>query len=164
MFEFPSGNPLYVFVGIVVAQLFMYGRKIKERVKITANEVIADIMQFGVMFIVSMGFLQLAKTITGWDLTDPWQLVTVVILFNMSFDSWFNRLRDTFNTKAGAAFDVFLGRKIAVEQENMEQPTMPPSHRLATPEMVYEPLKAAYPVEPVPDDIEETVHKLDDVP
>lgn len=118
MFDFHDpNNPLLVLIGIIVAQLFLYGRKVKDRVAIAISDVVSDIMQFSVMFIVCMGFLAFGQSVVGWNLKDPWQLVTVVILFNMSFDTWFNRLRETFNSKVGAAFDVLLGRKIAVDED-----------------------------------------------
>jgi hypothetical protein len=165
MFDFREGgsNPAYVFVGIIVAQLFMYGRKVKERKKIHLHDVIADGMQFGVMFIVCMGFLALAKNVIGWDLNDPWQLVTVVIIFNMSFDTWFTRIRETFNSKAGGAFDVLLGRKIAVDAE--EPPPHVASRAMDNRESLEAPLKSAFDHvahEPVPAEIEEEAHKLDD--
>jgi hypothetical protein len=162
MFDWPTDSkPIFVLVGIIVAQLFMYGRKVKDRVHIALSDVIADLMQFGVMFVVCMGFLALAKTITGWNLNDPWQLVTVVIMFNMSFDAWFNRLRETFNNKVGAAFDVLLGRKIAVDGNINVAPA-----RRAPSEHVAKPIVEVYkkPVDGYDPDIEHLVHELDNEP
>jgi hypothetical protein len=126
MFDLDNGGtPLFVLIGIVVAQLFLYGRKVRERVKIAVSDVVSDLMQFGVMFIVCMAFLTFARSIVGWNLHDPWQMVTVVILFNMSFDTWFNRIREAFNTKVGAAFDVLMGRKVAVDEDDLPHPAGP---------------------------------------
>lgn len=167
MFDFHDHNPLFVLVGIIVAQLFLYGRKVKERVKIAMSDVVADIMQFGVMFIVCMGFLTVAKTITGWNLNDPWQLVTVVIMFNMSFETWFARLRDVFNNKAGSAFDVLMGRKVAVDSEpvSSQRESNPNSHTRATsPEAVRLPLQSVYSPSEDPDHrMNEEIGKLDNV-
>lgn len=148
MFEFSSGTPFLVFVGLLIAQLFLYGRKIKDRVKIAVTDVISDIMQFGVMFVTCMGFLAAAKSITGWDLDDPWQLVTVVIIFNMSFDAWFMRIRDTFNTRVGAAWDALMGKSIPQEEPK------PLSRRLKT---VYTPVKKPNP------ELDGLIEQLDNV-
>lgn len=111
MFTFAEGsaNPGLVLIGILIAQLFLYGRKVKANTKIQTRDLLGDVMQLGVVFVTCMGFVRIADGVMGFHIQDAWQLITVVIVFNMSFDTFFTKLRAGFDRRIGAAVDILLG-------------------------------------------------------
>lgn len=134
MFTYVDGgaNPGLVFIGIVIAQLFLYGRKVKSNTRIRMRHLVGDIMQFGVVFITCMGFVRIADGMLGFNINDEWQLITVVIVFNMSFDALFTKLREGFNRRLGAAVDILVGNTPTpgedVDEERVQREVGAPLH------------------------------------
>lgn len=102
-------NALIVGAGLVIAHLFIYGRKIKKNVKIKLSELTGDLMQLGAMFVGAMSFFSGLELI-GMRPHDTWQTVMVTILFAMSFETYFQRARDALQARFALVTAAILGQ------------------------------------------------------
>jgi hypothetical protein len=104
-----NGNALVVALGLVIAHLFIYGRKIKKNIKIKASELVGDFMQLGAMFVGAMSFFG-GLELLHMRPQDTWQVVMITILFAMSFETYFQRARDAFQERMGMVTAAILGK------------------------------------------------------
>lgn len=103
-------TPAFVAIGLVISQLFMYGKKVKRRVKITTAELVGDLMQFGVKMVITITTIQVISWLTKKPIDDMWQVVAVTILICTSFDNYFLKLRELALTRILGAGAVLFGK------------------------------------------------------
>lgn len=125
---------IIVFAGLLIGQLFIYGGKLRARKKITKIELWADAMQYGARYVTCMSTLIIAETFGMYD--GVWAKLVYCILFAMSFDNVFMRLRDQFLKRMGVIGDALFGK---LPPDSVVQ--LPPGHADEVPVAI----KAIYP-------------------
>lgn len=167
-------NAIIVGAGLVIAHLFIYGRKIKKNVRIKVSELTGDFMQLGAMFVGAMSFFSGLELINMRP-KDTWQTVMVTILFAMSFETYFQRARDALQGRFAAIIAATLGTMpddallrvpagnglpenidVDVPHETDVDTSVPARAQRVVRNMQIEPEKG-----PLPPEIQEEIDKLD---
>lgn len=97
-----------VFAGLIIGQLFIYGGRIRDRKAITREELVADVMQYAAKYVACMATLYIIESFGMYKYI--WSKLLYCILFTMSFDKWFARMREKFLARMGAVGDALLGK------------------------------------------------------
>jgi hypothetical protein len=101
--------PIFVAVGVFITQLFLYGSKVKRRVRISFTELVGDIMQFGVKCAVIIAAIQGSQNLFHVDMHEMWKVVSITILIATSFDTYLARVKTLATQRIGNAANVLFG-------------------------------------------------------
>lgn len=158
--------PFFVAIGLIISQLFIYGKKVKQRVRISAAELTGDVMQFGVRMAVTIGSINMLEVVLDREIKDLWQVVLTTILICTSFDTYFLKIREIAIGRFVGAWAVLLGR--TPNDSTIRVPAGDGAPEEVQAFVIKNPksntsvgLKTAYPTEEIPEDQAELLRKLD---